>query len=264
MPDTHQSVAAIDLLFSMACRHVDVAEYPRARAGGRPPLKTSENRPGWGANAQLCGDRFPAVGIGFQNPAPMLLAQNNHMIDTLAPDRSDQPFGKAILPRRGWSNGLVPDAHGTQSARDDSAGDSIPISDHIARSHVPGRRLVDLTCNPLRRRVGCDVYRLAPKLGARKKIGLERIEDELALLPTSFLSGFEADVADLGVLGAESVDLGPLIGRSDEVLVDPKDHTLVRNGLFIAQVKERLLACRAIKAHSVWLLSPTESLAPSR
>jgi hypothetical protein len=189
MPDTHQSVAAIDLLFSMACRHVDVAEYPRARAGGRPPLKTSENRPGWGANAQLCGDRFPAVGIGFQNPAPMLLAQNNHMIDTLAPDRSDQPFGKAILPRRGWSNGLVPDAHGTQSARDDSAGDSIPISDHIARSHVPGRRLVDLTCNPLRRRVGCDVYRLAPKLGARKKIGLERIEDELALLPTSFLSG---------------------------------------------------------------------------
>jgi transcriptional regulator with XRE-family HTH domain len=106
------------------------------------------------------------------------------------------------------------------------------------------------------------VYRLAPKLGARKKIGLERIEGELALVPTSFLSGFEADEADLGILRAESVDLGPLIGRSDEVLVDPKDHTLVRNGLFIAQVKERLLACRAIKAHSVWLLSPTESVDP--
>ena len=29
----------------------------------------------------------------------MRLAQNDEMIDTLAPDGSDQPFGKAILPR---------------------------------------------------------------------------------------------------------------------------------------------------------------------
>jgi hypothetical protein len=63
-------------------------------------------------------------------------------------------------------------------------------------------------------------------------------------------------------LGGEDVDLGPLIGRSDQVLVDLKDHTLVKDGVFIAQVKERLLACRAIKAHSVWLLSPTERLIP--
>src|SRR4030088_3572688 len=102
-------------------------------------------------------DTVVIVSIGFQNPAQMRLAQDNHMIDALAPDRSNQPFGKAILPRRGWCNGLVPDAHGTQSARDDNAVDSIPISDHIARSHVPGKRLGYLTCNPLRRRVGCDV-----------------------------------------------------------------------------------------------------------
>src|SRR5258708_23025293 len=81
------------------------------------------------------------VSIGFQNPAQMCLAQDNHMIDALAPDRSDQPFGKAILPRRGWCSGLVPDAHGTQAARDDNAIDSIPISDHIARSHVPRKSL---------------------------------------------------------------------------------------------------------------------------
>jgi hypothetical protein len=35
-----------------------------------------------------------AVGVGFQEPT----------------HRSDQPFGKAILPRRVWW--LVPDAHG--------------------------------------------------------------------------------------------------------------------------------------------------------
>src|SRR4030081_2727732 len=34
--------------------------------------------------------------------------------------------------------------------------DSISISDHIARSAIPRKSLGDLTCNPLRRRVGCD------------------------------------------------------------------------------------------------------------
>jgi hypothetical protein len=27
--------------------------------------------------------------------------------ESFAPDRSDQPFGKAILPRRGWCRGLA-------------------------------------------------------------------------------------------------------------------------------------------------------------
>jgi hypothetical protein len=31
----------------------------------------------------------------------MHLAQDNDVVHTFAPDRSDQPFGKAILPRRG-------------------------------------------------------------------------------------------------------------------------------------------------------------------
>jgi hypothetical protein len=29
----------------------------------------------------------------------MLLAEDDEVIQTLTPDRSDQPFGKAILPR---------------------------------------------------------------------------------------------------------------------------------------------------------------------
>jgi len=35
----------------------------------------------------------------LQDPAQVRLAQDDEMIQTLAPDRSDQPFGKAILPR---------------------------------------------------------------------------------------------------------------------------------------------------------------------
>ena len=71
----------------------------------------------------------------------MRLAQDDEMVHALAPDRSNQPFGKAILPRRGWCRGLVPNAHGAQSARDDGAVDPILIADEIARHLIPGECL---------------------------------------------------------------------------------------------------------------------------
>src|SRR6202051_5116854 len=87
----------------------------------------------------------------------MCLAEDNDVVQALAPDRSDQPFHKAILPRRGWRGRLVADAHGAQSACDDAAIDPIPIADHVVRSLVPRKRLGYLTCNPLRCRICCDV-----------------------------------------------------------------------------------------------------------
>ena len=63
----------------------------------------------------------------------MRLAQDNDVIHALTPDRSDQPFGKAILPRRGWCGRLVPDAHGAQSAYNDAAIDPVPIAYEVAR-----------------------------------------------------------------------------------------------------------------------------------
>jgi hypothetical protein len=39
------------------------------------------------------------VGVGFQNSAQMRLAQDNDVVHAFTPDRSDQPFHKAILPR---------------------------------------------------------------------------------------------------------------------------------------------------------------------
>src|SRR5881398_2068846 len=38
-------------------------------------------------------------GILRQNPAEVRLAQDDHMVDALASDGSDQSFGKAVLPR---------------------------------------------------------------------------------------------------------------------------------------------------------------------
>src|SRR6266481_7695630 len=87
----------------------------------------------------------------------MHLAQDNDVVDTLTPDRSDQPFGKAVLPGRGWRGRLVPDAHGAQSACDDAAIDPIPIADEVTRSFIPRKRLRYLTCNPFCGRICCDV-----------------------------------------------------------------------------------------------------------
>ena len=41
----------------------------------------------------------------------MRLADHDDMVETLTPDRSDQPLGKAVLPRRPTSNRPVTDAY---------------------------------------------------------------------------------------------------------------------------------------------------------
>ena len=53
--------------------------------------------------------------IRFQYLAQMHLAQDNDVVHTFTPDRSDQPFDKAVLPRRGWCGRLVPDAVCTEN-----------------------------------------------------------------------------------------------------------------------------------------------------
>jgi len=106
------------------------------------------------------------------------------------------------------------------------------------------------------------VCRVVPKLDTRRKIKLVKVEGDLVLVRNSLLRDFKADISQLGVLAGEDGDLGPLVGHSDEILLDLKDHKLANSGLFLAQVGDRLLACRAFKAQSVWLLSSTESINP--
>src|SRR3981189_1184365 len=102
-------------------------------------------------------DAIVIVGVGFQDPTQMRLAQDNDVVHTLTPDRSDQPFGNAILPRRGWRGRLVPNAHGAQSARDDAAIDPVAIADEVVRSLIPRKCFRYLTCNPFGRGICCDV-----------------------------------------------------------------------------------------------------------
>src|ERR1700720_2899475 len=105
----------------------------------------------------MCSGVVVVTSIGSQGPAQMRLTKNDDMIQALAADRPDQPFGKAILPRRGWCGRLVPDAHGAQSACDDRTIDAIPVADHVARSFIPRECFGDLARNPFRGRMCCDV-----------------------------------------------------------------------------------------------------------
>src|SRR5216683_448506 len=66
---------------------------------------------------------FPAILVCTENLNADVVMMKS------AEYRPDQPFGKSILPRRGWGGRLVPDAHGAQSACDDGTIDAIPVSD---------------------------------------------------------------------------------------------------------------------------------------
>src|SRR5260370_32742015 len=77
------------------------------------------------------------VSVGCQDPAQMRLATDDCVIETLATDRSDQPFGKAILPGRAWCNRVVPNSHCSQPACKHRAINPAAITNLIARDTVP-------------------------------------------------------------------------------------------------------------------------------
>src|SRR6267143_5757444 len=119
------------------------------------------------------------VSIGFQDPMKMRIEPIHLIILTLPSNRSDQPFGKAILPRRGWCGRLVPDAHGAQSARDDAAIDPVVIADQVARGLIPRKCLRYLTCNPFRGRICCDVNPdEASAIEPHDNEGIEQVETD--------------------------------------------------------------------------------------
>ena len=64
----------------------------------------------------------------------MHLAHDNDVAHTLTPDRPDQPFGKAILPRRGQARLGCP---WRAICRDDAAIDPVAIADEVVQSLIP-------------------------------------------------------------------------------------------------------------------------------
>ncbi len=79
----------------------DVVVMKSAKDGIRPdasgPLNGSRDRCIF--RQRPVGSNVVVIaGIGLQDPAQMRLVQDDQVVGTLAPDRADEPFGKAILP----------------------------------------------------------------------------------------------------------------------------------------------------------------------
>jgi hypothetical protein len=87
----------------------------------------------------------------------MRVAQDNDVVHAFTPDRSDQTFGKSILPGQRWCNGPIPDAHGAQSAHDDATIDPVATADQVARRFIPRECFCDLARNPFGRGIWSDV-----------------------------------------------------------------------------------------------------------
>jgi hypothetical protein len=73
-----------------------------AQDGKRPDHTGSLNRAINGrilTQGQVRPRLIIVASVRFQSPAQMYLAQDNDVVHTFTPDRSDQPFDNAILPR---------------------------------------------------------------------------------------------------------------------------------------------------------------------
>src|SRR5262245_58705136 len=79
------------------------------------------------------------------------------MVNALPPDRANQSFCKAILPRRAGRDGLVANAHSAQAAGDNRTVNGVAVADQVAWRLAPGKSFRDLLRNPLCRRMRCHI-----------------------------------------------------------------------------------------------------------
>src|SRR6266481_9531895 len=86
----------------------------------------------------------------------MAFAEYNDVVNAFPSNRTDQPFGKCVLPRgtrRCWP---VANAHRSKSADKDLTIGPVPVTNEIARSLFPAARFRDLICDPFCSWMRCD------------------------------------------------------------------------------------------------------------
>lgn len=78
----------------------------------------------------------------------MLLAQHDHVIQTLAPDGAHQPFRKRVLPRTLRRRQHFSDAHVAEAIPETFAIDLVPVSYQVGWCRVFGERFQNLLSGP--------------------------------------------------------------------------------------------------------------------
>jgi len=78
------------------------------------------------------------------------LVEDNHVVQTLPPNRSDQTLHVGPLPRRSWRRQHFPDAHFRNLSGEIFTKDAIPITQKITWRRVPWKRVAELLASPFR------------------------------------------------------------------------------------------------------------------
>ena len=87
--------------------------------------------------------------IGSKDPAQVRGTHNDDMVEAVAPDRPDHPFGVGVLPGRPRGDRVVADAHRVDTLPECRAIDRVAIADEAAWRTVPGEGLGDLARQPV-------------------------------------------------------------------------------------------------------------------
>src|SRR5262249_44225417 len=95
--------------------------------------------------------------IIFEQPAQMIVIEDDYMIQTLATNAANYPFHVAIFPRTPLLIAYLLDDHSLDSRSERFAVDSVAISNHKPRSVVLRKSFDHLLCGPNRRGMPGDI-----------------------------------------------------------------------------------------------------------
>ena len=101
------------------------------------------------------------AGIHGQNPPQMPRAEDEKVIHSVSPQRSDQPFGIRVLPGRAGRYWSVSDPHRPNPPPKDRAVSAIIVAHQIGRCRLPREGLDNLLRQrwlPSRLRLPRDTY----------------------------------------------------------------------------------------------------------
>jgi len=86
----------------------------------------------------------------------MRLAKDDHVIQALSSDRSDQSLDVPVLPRRPGCHRSVSNTHGSEASPEDLSVGTIAVANEVSGRRFPTEGLRDLAGDPIRRRTGGD------------------------------------------------------------------------------------------------------------
>lgn len=87
--------------------------------------------------------------VAGQHSFEMVFVEHDHMIETLAAERADDPFGVGILPRRSRGGDHRFDAQVLDALLDVDTEYRIAVAEKVTGCFVPGERFDDLLSCPL-------------------------------------------------------------------------------------------------------------------